>query len=983
MAEALPDQLDIRVPVGGRVLVASDLLLGAEATPASLAATTELGQALDAWDGAGVVVVAGNLLDMCVPDAGGRAASPGTALGAHQRLVRSLTRFGGPEGRRIVVIPGSRDRALAWDDEAAGQVRALLGAELALAVDLVVETGAGIRRVRVESGTRFDAAWSVGDPRNPAESPLGQHVLADVLPGMGAASWSAGRDRLADPAALPRFLVSRTVYRGAIRYAWWLLAPLVVALAVKYPLTYALVRHPGRLLAGGGWAGRLLLVGLTTVVDVLLVAAVLAWTGHRVWAAVGGAAARPSGPATNDAARAAARAMVTAGGAGLVTGQSLRPELTRLGPGFYACTGAVGEVVEEHKAWLGLPSVYLGRRVASWVEVEAGAELHVRLLHGTGPVPGASVLERLLARDRPRAVAPPAVVAAFPQGPDWPEEADPGLRQRRVRRWAAIGIALGGLIDLLSAVTPPLRGRLEFLQDWVPLSVSQAADAVVALAGLALLFLARGVRRGQRRAWSVSVVVLGSTAVLHLVKGIDVEEAVLSLVVMAYMLLTRDAFAARADRLSLRRAFTTLAVGALVAVGVAVAAVELTLELGRHTRMLSFNRAVEAVGGRLVGVHLVPLPHRLDVFMTPALVAVTFGVATAALALASRPVVSRHAAPDDALGRAREVVGRWGAGTLDYFALRSDKSFFFSGDTAVAYGVYAGVCLVSPDPVGPASERSEVWASFRDFAYSQGWSVGVVGAGEDWLPVYRASGMHDMYVGDEAVVDVTRLDLSGGRHKSLRQAVNRVAKYGYTVSFHDPRTLDPEQRRAVESVMDKSRRGDVERGFSMTLGRVFDPEDRGLLLAVAWDSEGVPVAFCQYVPAPGIDGYSLDLMRRDAGEHPNGLIDFLVVETARHLRERGMRGLGLNFATMRAVLAGESGDSLPQRVERWVLRRLSGSMQIESLWRFNAKFDPEWLPRYLVYDAPEHLLPIGMAVARAESFWELPLVGRFLMPSAT
>ena len=49
----------------------------------------------------------------------------------------------------------------------------------------------------------------------------------------------------------------------------------------------------------------------------------------------------------------------------------------------------------------------------------------------------------------------------------------------------------------------------------------------------------------------------------------------------------------------------------------------------------------------------------------------------------------------------------------------------------------------------------------------------------------------------------------------------------------------------------------------------------------------MPVAFCQYVPAPGIAGYSLDLMRRDDGEHPNGLIDFVVVDTIEHLRDDG------------------------------------------------------------------------------------------------
>ena len=64
-----------------------------------------------------------------------------------------------------------------------------------------------------------------------------------------------------------------------------------------------------------------------------------------------------------------------------------------------------------------------------------------------------------------------------------------------------------------------------------------------------------------------------------------------------------------------------------------------------------------------------------------------------------------------------------------------------------------------------------------------------------------------------------------------------------------------------------------------------------------------------------------------------------------------------------------------------LLRRMGDSMQIESLWKFNAKFDPRWQPRFLVYDAAEHLLPIALAMARAESFWELPLIGRFLVPA--
>jgi lysylphosphatidylglycerol synthetase-like protein (DUF2156 family) len=346
----------------------------------------------------------------------------------------------------------------------------------------------------------------------------------------------------------------------------------------------------------------------------------------------------------------------------------------------------------------------------------------------------------------------------------------------------------------------------------------------------------------------------------------------------------------------------------------------------------------------------------------------------------------------EGLPRARAILDRHGAGTLDYFALRPDKDFFFWGDTVVAHGVYGGVCLVSPDPIGPVAEREAAWRAFRRYADGQGWALGGLGMGEDWLPIYRATGMHDLYVGDEAVVRVDRFTLEGGRFKGLRQAVNRVAKYGYRISFHDPAALDPEVREQLKDVMTKSRRGEVERGFSMTLGRVFDQADAGLLLAVvhgpapegaAADALGAPVAFCQYVPAPGVGGYSLDLMRRDDGEHPNGLIDFAVVETIRELKKRGDAGLGLNFATMRAVLAGEAGEGLTQRIQAWLLRRMGGSMQIESLWKFNAKFDPDWQPRYAIYDAPENSLAVAIAVARAESFWELPVIGRFLVPSAS
>ena len=63
-------------------------------------------------------------------------------------------------------------------------LRAALGADITLAAELTIDTGAGPRRVRVEPGHRLDPLTRLDDPCNPAESPLGHHLMCEVLPAL-------------------------------------------------------------------------------------------------------------------------------------------------------------------------------------------------------------------------------------------------------------------------------------------------------------------------------------------------------------------------------------------------------------------------------------------------------------------------------------------------------------------------------------------------------------------------------------------------------------------------------------------------------------------------------------------------------------------------------------------------------------------------------------------------------------------------------
>jgi lysylphosphatidylglycerol synthetase-like protein (DUF2156 family) len=1041
-------------------MVIADLHLTPDPGPGQVASTSELAASIEAATGPGVLIFAGNLFDSPSGDnppgdTAPGSPDPGAVLDAHGRLTRDVAAYGAGAGRQVVVLPGDRDVRLASSPRSQAAVRERLGADVALAVELRIDTGAGTRTVRVEPGGRFDPLSAYQDPRNPLESPYARHLREEVLPsvrrrtsrdrppstepavgsqkapaaaaraatarGGRGAGWLAGVEQLDDIGALSRFIASRLVYRRLIHSGWLILIPVVVALVLRLPATILQsARH-------GALGTRVGLFVAAAFVELFLLVVIGVMAIRVTTRALGAVALEDPGRDPNESARAAARALVTGGHTGLITGQTCRPELTHLGSGFFANAGAGADVVTEYPsriAGLGLPPVFLAHRMLSWVELEAGNDLHVRLLHANQELPGAALLERLFARREvpsARGEFRPAVVAAYPQGAAWPGPPSTERRDRWVRRAAAAMLVLVGFLSLVSAMSDPISDRLNILRRLFPLAVPQTAAALTAFMGVAFIVLARSIRRGQRRAWVVCQLMLLAVAALHMVKGVDVEEAAVALLGAGVLWVFRDSFQARTDTTSMGKgvAWVLGAFALVVAAGTIGVEISAAIVHAHHGHGVPWPRAFEASLYRMVGSGQITLPHRINSFLAPTMATAAVGLLLALLAVVFRPVVARRlhptekparTGPDDAhrprwsagtgttgdavvvagvegLDRARAVVERHGSGTLDYFALRPDKDFFFWGDTLVAHGVYGGVCLVSPDPVGPLAEREEAWRAFRRYVDGQGWVLGGLGMGEEWLPIYRATGLHDLYVGDEAVVRMHRFTLEGGRFKGLRQAVNRVAKYGYRISFHDPAELDPQLRDQLKDVMTKSRRGDVERGFSMTLGRVFDPDDTGLLLAVVHgpgpgDEPGPPVAFCQYVPAPGIGGYSLDLMRRDDGEHPNGLIDFAVVETIRELQRRGQQGLGLNFATMRAVLAGEAGEGLTQRVQAWLLRRMGDSMQIESLWKFNAKFDPDWQPRYAIYDAPENALAVAIAVARAESFWELPVIGRFLVPSA-
>jgi lysyl-tRNA synthetase class 2 len=326
--------------------------------------------------------------------------------------------------------------------------------------------------------------------------------------------------------------------------------------------------------------------------------------------------------------------------------------------------------------------------------------------------------------------------------------------------------------------------------------------------------------------------------------------------------------------------------------------------------------------------------------------------------------------------------------------LRDDRLTVRAAHALVSYRPVGTLALAAGDPLGPRQEWPQAAWAFLAEATAQGRTPAVLGCGAGAARVWWAAGLTTLYLGDEAVLDLQRFSLQGRAVRIARQSWNRARRAGFTALACRPDDLDPSTVAALRELSRRWRGAAAERGFSMALGRLFDPRDAGALLVIARDAAGRPVGFLHFVPW-GRDGASLDVMRRER-DSPGYLSDFLVVEAARRLPGLGVRRLSLNFSFLRAVLAAgtEPDVRFGLRAARWLLRRLSGPFQIETLDRFNKKFAPTWQPRYLAVEALEELPRVAIAALRAEGLlptvpWRLarrrprqPAAGRKPPPAA-
>ncbi len=376
---------------------------------------------------------------------------------------------------------------------------------------------------------------------------------------------------------------------------------------------------------------------------------------------------------------------------------------------------------------------------------------------------------------------------------------------------------------------------------------------------------------------------------------------------------------------------------------------------------------------------------RTDVVRSPLWVTILLDVMGAAVILISTyllfkppPETKTLNAVDEA--RVRTLLrsfGEWDS--LGYFATRRDKSIVWNTGNAataqagVSYRVIGSVSLASGNPVGDPQHWASAIEQWRKKSRANGWSMAVMGAGERGGAAYTEAGLTAFEIGDEAILDMRSFSLNGPGMKSVRQSVSRLQRRGYTTTMVRHGDVDSAHFDELSNSASQWRGdGGDERGFSMALGRLGDPLDAQCVLVEAHDAEGNLRAFLSFVPW-GRNGLSLDLMRRDPTAD-NGLVELMVASLAERAAVFGVGRVSLNFAMFREAFerGAELGAGPIARLWRQALVFASRNWQLESLYRSNAKYQPEWQPRYICFEYTSDLPRVGTAAGSAEGFLTRP-----------
>jgi phosphatidylglycerol lysyltransferase len=523
-------------------------------------------------------------------------------------------------------------------------------------------------------------------------------------------------------------------------------------------------------------------------------------------------------------------------------------------------------------------------------------------------------------------------------------------------------IFLLGMVNIFSVLTPPLTNRIRMLKAYIPGESIHASNLLVVFLGLVLLVTATFLFRGLRSAWTVALAVSVLSAIGHISKALDYEEATLALLTSLILMITARQYRVRSNR-------------QLVNIGVvtAVATLLVVLIFGtigfyflnvRHFGMdFTLIRSLRAsFHGFLLleddGLH--PVTRFGREFLSAIRV---LGVGAWAFLFYTiiRPYLPVGKQTNAALEKAQFYLSQYGNSAMDYFKIADDKLLFVSEDNQgfIAYRVASSFAIVLEEPVCAEDAKLPLLQEFEAQCRKMGLRPAFYRVDEQSMYYFEHLRKKKLLIGQEGIMDVTTFSLSGKDKKSMRNGLNSLAAKGYITAMNRaPLSLELVQE--LKEVSDEwLEQYDVkELTFSQGLFDVDAIMEQDVITVT--NAEGQISAFLNIIPdyAPGECTYDLIRKRTDA---PGGCMDALIIALIQDAKEKGLQYLNLGLVPMSGI---EQPQNTAEQVVKFAYEKIKAFRHYHGLREFKEKYATEWANKYLVYEHDFDLIQLPAALSK-------------------
>ncbi|MGB3549732.1 MAG: bifunctional lysylphosphatidylglycerol flippase/synthetase MprF [Candidatus Binatus sp.] len=492
---------------------------------------------------------------------------------------------------------------------------------------------------------------------------------------------------------------------------------------------------------------------------------------------------------------------------------------------------------------------------------------------------------------------------------------------------SAVTFAVGAML-IVSGATPALDWRLAALQGVLPLWAVEISHLLATLAGVFLLFVARGLYNRLDGAWWLALIVALVNVAFSLAKGLAFGETAAIVFLVCLLLATRREFTRPAAFMH-----QTFRLGWFIAIAIVIAcAIGILLFAFRdvaYRREIWWQFEFDAQASRslraILGASILAL-----------------GISAWQL-LRTAPGRVEPPSAQDLLRAATIIHDQERSAAM--LALMGDKSFLFSssGNSFLMYAKRGRSWVGLFDPVGRFEEWPELVWRFVELADKHGGRAAFYQVRPDSLPLYLDAGLRVVKVGEEACIYLERFSLEGSERYGLRQALKRGEREGLTFQILTPQRVC-QQQDVLNEISERwlgHHRG-AERRFSVA---GYEPRFVAAQSAALSWQDGKPLAFVTFMTTDLQTEATVGLMRQVPGA-PTYTMEFMFTKLALELKARGFKSLSLGMAPL-AGIARTPLSSRWHRIAGLVWEHGKPIYNFQGLRGFKNKFRPAWEPRYL------------------------------------